>query len=101
MADQECEPMVTEVRVQLTKTSPVLAFVSVTLWGSFVIHEIRVLARADGTRAVLMPRRKAANGSWSTIAYPIRDEVRREIEDKVLLAFDQQQATAGSAQSAP
>ncbi len=86
------DPMVTEVRVQLTRTSPILAFVSVTLWGAFVVHEIRVLRRKDGTYAILMPRQLTANGTWTTVAHPITEESRREIEDRVRRAFQEQLA---------
>jgi DNA-binding cell septation regulator SpoVG len=93
MADQN-EPnktssiLVTEVHLQLTRRPPVLAYVSVTLWGCVAIHDLRLLERHDETRVLLMPRQQSSDGTWSTIAHPVREEVRAEIERKVLLAYE-------------
>ena len=68
--------LVTEVRLQLTREPPILAFVSVTLWGALVVHDLRILERRDGTRVVLMPRAQSQDVRWSTIAHPIRQPTR-------------------------
>lgn len=93
MAEHQNEPnstttLVTEVHLQLTRRPPVLAYVSVTLWGCVAIHDLRLLERHDGTRVVLMPRQQLSDGTWSTIAHPVREEVRAEIERKVLLSYE-------------
>ncbi|MCA9728571.1 MAG: SpoVG family protein [Candidatus Eisenbacteria bacterium] len=85
--------LVTEVHLQLTRRPPVLAYVSVTLWGCVAIHDLRLLERHDGTRVVLMPRQQSSDGTWSTIAHPVREDVRAEIERKVLYSYSR--ATAG------
>jgi DNA-binding cell septation regulator SpoVG len=79
--------LVTEVRIQLTRRPPILAYVSITLWGSLAVHDLRILQRHDGSRVVLMPRVQGSDGSWSTIAHPVRENVRAEIERKVMNAF--------------
>ena len=79
--------MVTEVRIQLTAQPPILAFVSVTLWDAFVVHDLRVLERQDGSMVVLMPRLQASDGRWNTIAHPICEEGRLAIRDAVLTAY--------------
>lgn len=79
--------LVTEVRIQLTKRPPILAYVSITLWGSLAVHDLRILQRNDGSQVVLMPRVQGSDGSWSTIAHPVRETVRAEIERKVMRAF--------------
>lgn len=79
--------MVTEVRIQLTAQPPILAFVAVTLWGAFVVHDLRVLERQDGSLVVLMPRLQATDGRWNTIAHPISEEGRLAIRDAVLAAY--------------
>ncbi|MFN8546752.1 MAG: SpoVG family protein [Candidatus Eisenbacteria bacterium] len=84
----ERPPLVTEVRVQLTREPPILAFISITLWHALVVHDLRILERRDGSRVVLMPRARATDGSWSTVAHPINDDTRRRIEAAVLAAYE-------------
>jgi DNA-binding cell septation regulator SpoVG len=86
--EEEKTPLVTEVRIQLTREPPILAFVSVTLWATFVVHDLRVLQRHDGTQVVLMPRLKAPDGSWSTVAHPVDEATRAAIEECVMRAFE-------------
>lgn len=93
MAEHQNEPnntttLVTEVHLQLTRRPPVLAYVSVTLWGCIAIHDLRLLERHDQSRVVLMPRQQLSDGTWSTIAHPVQEEVRAEIEHKVLLSYE-------------
>jgi DNA-binding cell septation regulator SpoVG len=81
MAEHQNEPnntttLVTEVHLQLTRRPPVLAYVSVTLWGCVAIHDLRLLERHDQSRVVLMPRQQLSDGTWSTIAHPVQEEVR-------------------------
>src|SRR5690606_10794281 len=104
MAEHHNEPnstttLVTEVHLQLTRRPPVLAYVSVTLWGCVAIHDLRLLERHDGTRVVLMPRQQLSDGTWSTIAHPVREEVRAEIERKVLVSYER--AVAGRKAARP
>lgn len=80
-------PLVTEVRIQLTREPPILAFASLTLWDVIVVHDLRLLQRRDGTRVVLMPRLPNVDGTWTTIAHPVREDTRREIERAVLEAY--------------
>lgn len=86
--DERPAPFITEVRLQLTKEPPILAFASITLWNAFIVHDLRLLERRDGTRVVLMPRCQAQDGHWSTIAHPVREETRRAIERAVLRAYE-------------
>lgn len=79
--------MVTEIRIRLTQNPPILAFVSVTLWGAFVIHDLRILERQDDSIVVLMPRVQGTDGQWSTIAHPICESGRLQIRREVLAAF--------------
>jgi DNA-binding cell septation regulator SpoVG len=85
-------PMVTEIRIQLTKEPPILAFASVTLWDAIVVHDLRVLQRRDGTTVVLMPRLPNPEGGWTTVAHPVREATRREIESLVVAAYEKEKA---------
>ncbi len=87
--------LVTEIRVQLTRRPPILAFIDITLWGTMVIHDLRVLERNDGTRVLLMPRIQASDGSWSTIAHPIREKARKTIEESVLSCYEHLRSEQG------
>lgn len=91
--------LVTEVRIQLTRKPPILAFVSVTLWGAIVIHDLRIIRRRDGSRVVLMPRLQGSDGGWTTIAHPIQEEARLQIRDVVLRSFEQVVASREGAQA--
>jgi stage V sporulation protein G len=85
-------PLVTEVRIQLTREPPILAFASVTLWDALVVHDLRILQRRDGSIVVLMPRQSNPEGGWTTVAHPVREETRREIEEQVLSAYERERA---------
>lgn len=93
-------PFVTEVRVTLTKAPPILAFVTVTLWDALVVHDLRVMERHDGSRVVLMPRVRSADGRWSTIAHPIDEATRIRLESFVLLAYERCLADRSAGQAA-
>lgn len=82
-------PMVTEVGILLTKRPPLLAYVDVTLWDTLVVHDLRLLERQDGTRVLLMPRLQSTDGSWVTMAHPIREDARAEIERFVLGLYEE------------
>ncbi|MCA9754354.1 MAG: septation protein SpoVG family protein [Candidatus Eisenbacteria bacterium] len=82
-------PMVTEVGLLLTRRPPLLAYVDVTLWDTMVVHDLRILERQDGTRVLLMPRLQSTDGQWVTMAHPIREDARSEIETLVLRLYDE------------
>lgn len=96
----EKTPLVTEVRIQLTREPPILAFVSVTLWNTFVVHDLRILQRHDGSQVVLMPRLKGLDGNWTTVAHPINEETRALIEESVMRAFELELQRVGAQASA-
>jgi stage V sporulation protein G len=89
-------PLVTEVRIQPTREPPILAFASITLWGLLVVHDLRILVRRDGSTVVLMPRMHSAEGGWTTVAHPVNEETRLEIEAAVLGAYAKARAAARS-----
>jgi stage V sporulation protein G len=88
---------VTEVRIQLTREPPILAFVAVTLWDTLVVHDLRILQRRDGSTVVLMPRIKGPDGNWSTVAHPVNEETRCRIEQCVMQAFEMEVRKAAQA----
>jgi DNA-binding cell septation regulator SpoVG len=93
-------PMVTEVGLLLTRRPPVLAYVDVTLWNTMVVHDLRLLERQDGTRVLLMPRLQSSDGQWVTMAHPIREDARFEIEQIVLKLYDEAASARESSRAA-
>jgi DNA-binding cell septation regulator SpoVG len=91
-AEEKSTPLVTEVRIQLTREPPILAFATVTLWDALVVHDLRVLQRRDGSVVVLMPRMPSPEGGWTTVAHPVREETRLEIEEIVIQAYEKERA---------
>jgi len=79
---------ITEVRVYPRNEEKLKAFVTVTFDDSFVVRNLKVIQGQNGL-FVAMPSRKMADGSHKDIAHPIKNEVRRMIEDKVLAAYQE------------
>lgn len=98
--DEASVPLVTEVRIQPTREPPILAFATITLWGLLVVHDLRILVRRDGSTVVLMPRMHSPEGGWTTVAHPVNEETRLEIETAVLSAYAKVRAAARSAAAA-
>ncbi len=79
---------ITEVHVKRvngeTKTR---ATASIVIDGVFVVRDLRVVEAEKGP-FVAMPSRKAPNGEFRDIAYPITAEAREMIQKVVLAAYD-------------
>jgi stage V sporulation protein G len=87
---------ITEVRISFRDEPKLKAFVNITFDNSFVIRGMKVI---NGTKGyfVSMPSRKRKDGTHQDIAHPINNEMRRMIEDKVLLAYEEQLKSRESA----
>ncbi|MCS7152282.1 MAG: SpoVG family protein [Endomicrobia bacterium] len=79
---------VTEVRIYPQKEKRVKAYASITLDNEFVVHNIRVVEFKDGAR-IFMPSRKTNEGRHRDIAHPIKNELRNQIEEKVINAYNE------------
>ncbi len=78
---------ITEVRITLRNEEKLKAFASITFDDCFVVRGLKVINGSQGY-FVSMPSRKRKDGSYQDIAHPINNEMRKEIEDKVLDAFE-------------
>jgi stage V sporulation protein G len=78
---------ITEVRITLRDEDKLKAFASITLDDCFVVRGLKVINGSQGY-FVSMPSRKRKDGSYQDIAHPINNDMRKEIEDKVLDAFE-------------
>ncbi len=64
----------------------VLAYVSVVFDEVFAVHNIRIIAGADGA-FLAMPRRKMGKGELKDVAHPITAKFRKEMQELVFLAY--------------
>lgn len=60
---------------------------SVVLENSFAVHDIRVI-EGDNGMFIAMPSRKTATGGYRDIAHPINPDMRKELQDVILEAYD-------------
>ena len=81
---------VTDVRIKLINQddSKLKAVASVIIDGSFVVHDIKVIESKDGDCFIVMPSRKAPDGTYRDIAHPLNTEVREYMRDKILEAYE-------------
>ncbi|HHY92572.1 MAG TPA: septation regulator SpoVG [Firmicutes bacterium] len=78
---------VTDVRVRrVTGESKMKAYVSITLDGSFAVHDIRVVEGPKGL-FVAMPSKKLPNGEFRDIAHPINAATRQMLQERILQAY--------------
>ena len=80
--------IITDVRVfPVEDGKGILANVSVTFCGVFVVTGIKVI---DGKKGafVSMPQYKSKDGEWKDSCFPITAEFREELSDAVLDAYE-------------
>ena len=79
---------ITDVRVRLISKDEkkLRAIASVILDNEFAVHDIKVIEGTEG-HFIVMPSRKAPDGSFRDIAHPIRSEVRDKLSEAVLNAY--------------
>ena len=60
---------------------------SVLLDDSFAVHDIRII-EGDNGLFIAMPSRKTATGGYRDIAHPINPDVRKQFEDAIIEAYN-------------
>lgn len=78
---------ITEVRVRLRNEERLKGFVNVTFDDAFVVRGMKVISGNNGY-FVAMPSRKLPDGSHQDVAHPVTTEMRRQIEERVLQAYE-------------
>ena len=63
------------------------AFASLVLDDCFLVGDLRVVEGEDGY-FVSMPSKRKRDGSFKDIAFPLNNETREAIEQRVLLAYE-------------
>ncbi|MFC1501461.1 septation regulator SpoVG [Elusimicrobiota bacterium] len=79
---------ITEVRVFPKGEEKLKAYAAVTFDDVFVIHNLRIVQGERGLM-VCMPSRKKTDGTFKDIAHPINSDFRKELEQKILNAYEE------------
>ncbi len=78
---------ITDVKFRkLFDARPLCAICSVTFDDCFTVHDIKVISAGNAVFTV-MPNKKNKDGSTSDVAHPIKREFRKELEEKILIAY--------------
>jgi stage V sporulation protein G len=79
---------ITDVRITKVEGDEKLrGFAVLVVDDCFVVGDLRVLEGEEGYY-VAMPSKRKRDGSFKDIAYPLTNEVRQAIEERVLLAYE-------------
>jgi stage V sporulation protein G len=62
------------------------AYASITFDSAFVVRGLKVIDGKNGL-FVVMPSRKLSDGTFKDIAHPLNNDMRKQIEQKVLDKF--------------
>jgi stage V sporulation protein G len=79
---------ITDVRItKIEGDEKLRAFAAIVIEDCFLVGDLRVVEGEDGY-FVAMPSKRKRDGSFKDIAYPLNNEVRTAIEERVLLAYE-------------
>lgn len=79
---------ITDIRITAAKGDDKLkGYATLIIDDCFLISDLRIIETDDGF-FVAMPSRRKRDGSFKDIAYPLNNDLRLEIEKKVLGAFE-------------
>lgn len=78
---------ISDVRIRVLQDANKLkAIASITIDDCFVVHDLKVVNGTNGL-FVMMPSKKADDGSFKDIAHPLNTETRKLIQSSVLAAY--------------
>ena len=79
---------ITDVRITKVEGDDKLrGFASIVIDDCFLVGDLRIVEGEDGY-FVAMPSRRRRDGSFKDIAYPLNNDTREMIEEKLLRAFE-------------
>lgn len=91
---------ITDVKIRkMFDEGPMLAVASMTLDDVFAVHDVKVIYAGE-RYFVVMPSRKASDGSYRDVAHPITADFRRQVEEAVLTAYHRAKEEAAEATEA-
>ena len=80
---------ITDIRVKVISKSEgkLRAVASIVFDNAFVVHDIKVI-EGNSENFIVMPSRKGPDGEYHDVAHPLRSDVREEIKELVLKAYE-------------
>ena len=78
---------ITEIRVTLRDEEKLRGFANVTFDNAFVVRGMKIIQGSSGY-FVSMPSRKRPDGTHQDIAHPVNKDMRNQIEQAVLEAYE-------------
>lgn len=80
---------ITDVKVRIAKPDggKLKAVASITIDGSFAVHDIKIIEGNAGP-FIAMPSRKTPDGEFKDIAHPINADTRSLIADMILSEYN-------------
>ena len=93
--------VITDIKVRkLFDEGPMKAIISVTFDGQLALHDIKVISVRD-KNFIVMPSRKNPDETYRDIVHPINAQVRAQLEEAVIAAYEEALAAAAEAEEAP
>ena len=88
---------ITDIKVRkISQEGKMKAGVSVTFDNVFVVHDIKVIEGKEKLFAA-MPSRKSTDGTYRDIVHPITAEMRDELQNAILVKYEEFLASGESA----
>lgn len=78
---------ITAVHVFPVNEDRLKAYVTITIDGSFVVRDLKVI-QGPGGLFVAMPSKRRKDGQFRDIAHPLNQETRSSIEDMVFAEYE-------------
>jgi len=79
---------ITDIRITKVEGDEKLrGFAALVLDDCFIVGDLRVLENEEGYY-VAMPSKRKRDGTFKDIAYPLNNDAREMIEERVLLAYE-------------
>ena len=86
---------ITDIRVRIVNNNndKLKAVASITIDDELVVHDIKII-NGDKGYFLSMPSRKTAEGEFKDIVHPIKTEVREQLKEQILKAYEQAVSSA-------
>lgn len=86
---------ITDIRVRIVNNNndKLKAVASITIDDELVVHDIKII-NGDKGYFLSMPSRKTAEGEFKDIVHPIKTQVREQLKEQILKAYEQALASA-------
>ena len=80
---------ITEIRLNLRDDDKLKAFVNITFDHAFVVRGLKIIHGNKGL-FISMPSRRRRDGTYQDIAHPINLEMRRQLEQMIMEAYEKE-----------